>query len=76
MAKRLQLALIASDRITQAKAMHKDLVKNMLKELHLKGVGPAPKFDIEFGDRLNILTGDNGLGKSFIVDVAWFALTE
>jgi AAA domain, putative AbiEii toxin, Type IV TA system len=53
----------------------KDLVKNMLKELHLKGVGPAPKFDIEFGDRLNILTGDNGLGKSFILDVAWFALT-
>jgi AAA domain, putative AbiEii toxin, Type IV TA system/AAA domain len=58
------------------KSNAKDLVKNMLKELHLKGVGPAPKFDIEFGDRLNILTGDNGLGKSFILDVAWFALTE
>ncbi|MEE3716052.1 ATP-binding protein [Tumidithrix elongata RA019] len=48
----------------------------MLKELHLQGIGPAPKFDIEFGDRLNILTGDNGLGKSFLLDVAWFALTE
>jgi predicted ATPase len=48
----------------------------MLRELHLQGIGPAPKFDVEFGDRLNILTGDNGLGKSFLLDVAWFALTD
>ena len=47
----------------------------MLKELHLKLVGPAPKFDVEFGDRLNIFTGDNGLGKSFLLDLAWWALT-
>jgi len=47
----------------------------MLKELHLKLVGPAPKFDVEFGDRLNIITGDNGLGKSFLLDLAWWAST-
>lgn len=47
----------------------------MLKELHLKLVGPAPKFDVEFADRLNIFTGDNGLGKSFLLDVAWWTLT-
>jgi hypothetical protein len=30
---------------------------------------------VELADRLNILTGDNGLGKTFILDIAWWALT-
>ena len=47
----------------------------MLNELHLRHVGPAPRFDIEFAERLNIFTGDNGLGKSFLLDVAWWVLT-
>lgn len=47
----------------------------MLKELHLKQVGPAPKFDVDFADRLNIFTGDNGLGKTFLLDVVWYSLT-
>ena len=47
----------------------------MLKELHLKGVGPAPQFDVEFADRLNIFTGDNGLGKTFLLDVVWYSIT-
>jgi hypothetical protein len=47
----------------------------MLGELHLRGVGPAPHIDIEFAERLNVLTGDNGLGKSFVLDVAWWSLT-
>ncbi|MCI0399264.1 MAG: hypothetical protein L0332_00455 [Chloroflexi bacterium] len=36
----------------------------MLESLHLKHVGPASQFDVEFGPRLNIFTGDNGLGKT------------
>ncbi len=48
----------------------------MLKELHLENVGPAPKFDVEFGPRLNLFTGDNGLGKTFLLDIAWWALTN
>ena len=47
----------------------------MLKELHLKQVGTAPQFDVEFADRLNLFTGDNGLGKTFLLDVAWWVLT-
>lgn len=47
----------------------------MLKELHLKNVGPVPTFDIELGNRLNLFTGDNGLGKTFLLDVVWWALT-
>jgi RNAse (barnase) inhibitor barstar len=47
----------------------------MLKELHLKRVGPASQFDVEFADRLNIFTGDNGLGKTFLLDIIWWLLT-
>lgn len=47
----------------------------MLQELRLKQVGPAPEFDIEFAERLNIFTGDNGVGKTFLLDIAWWTLT-
>jgi recombinational DNA repair ATPase RecF len=47
----------------------------MLKELHLFSVDPSDHFDVEFTDRLNIFTGDNGLGKSFLLDVVWWILT-
>lgn len=49
----------------------------MLKSLTLCGVGPSTNLGpIEFAPRLNFLTGDNGLGKSFILDIAWWALTR
>lgn len=47
----------------------------MLKELQLHGVGPVADLHARFTGRLNVLTGDNGLGKSFLLDVAWWALT-
>ena len=47
----------------------------MLEWLKLENVGPAPKFELDFAPRVNLITGDNGLGKSFLLDVAWFALT-
>ncbi|HVE15665.1 MAG TPA: ATP-binding protein [Chthoniobacterales bacterium] len=31
---------------------------------------------MEFAPRLNLITGDNGLGKSFLLDVAWWTLTR
>lgn len=48
----------------------------MIKHLKMSNVGPAPKMELEFGERLNLLTGDNGLGKSFLLDIAWWALTR
>lgn len=48
----------------------------MLRRLSLQNVGPAAEMTLEFGERLNIITGDNGLGKSFLLDVAWWALTR
>ena len=48
----------------------------MLKKLHLKKVGPADEMVLALKPRLNLLTGDNGLGKSFLLDIAWWALTR
>ena len=38
-------------------------------------LGPAESLELQFGERLSVLTGDNGLGKSFVLEVAWWALT-
>jgi len=48
----------------------------VLESLHLKNVGPAPDMTLDLAPRLNLITGDNGLGKSFLLDVAWWALTR
>jgi hypothetical protein len=48
----------------------------VLRSLDLRNVGPSDQFSIEFGERLNVITGDNGLGKSFLLEVAWWALTR
>lgn len=48
----------------------------MLEYLRLNEVGPAPEMEVELAPRLNFLTGDNGLGKTFLLDIAWWALTR
>lgn len=48
----------------------------MLELLQLCNVGPAPQMALELAPRVNLITGDNGLGKSFLLDVAWWALTR
>lgn len=48
----------------------------MLKYLNLKNLGLAPDLRLDLAPRLNLITGDNGLGKSFLLDLAWWALTR
>lgn len=48
----------------------------MIKTLELNSVGPSRHLEIDFGERLTVFTGDNGLGKSFVLDVAWWMLTK
>jgi hypothetical protein len=46
-----------------------------LAYLELRGVGPARKLEFDPAERLNLITGDNGLGKTFLLECAWWALT-
>ena len=48
----------------------------MLKFIELQNVGPSRHMRVDFAPRLNLLTGDNGLGKTFILDIAWWALAR
>lgn len=48
----------------------------MLRHIKMINIGPAPEMEIVFGERLNMLTGDNGLGKSFLLDIAWWSMTR
>ena len=48
----------------------------MLDSLKLANVGPAPEMEMKLAPRLNLITGDNGLGKTFLLDIAWWALTR
>lgn len=49
----------------------------MLEALTLNQVAPFESpTAVEFGRRLNLLTGDNGAGKTFLLDLAWTALTR
>ena len=46
-----------------------------LISLDLKNVGPARSFKLDFGKRLTLIAGDNGLGKSFLLNVSWWTIT-
>ncbi|WP_428265647.1 AAA family ATPase [Haliangium sp.] len=46
-----------------------------LERLHVEHVGPAPCIDLMLKPRLNLLTGDNSAGKTFVLDMLWWALT-
>ncbi len=48
----------------------------LLREIHAKGIGLQDTYDVLLAPRLNIFTGDNGLGKSFMLELAWWCLTD
>lgn len=49
-------------------------LQGMLLNLHVKNVALIDDVEIDFGDGLNILTGETGAGKSLIIDSVNFAL--
>lgn len=48
----------------------------MLEWLRLENIGRARSMELALAPRLNLVTGDNGPGKSFLLDVARWALTR
>jgi hypothetical protein len=46
-----------------------------IASLDMRAVGPASRLDYKPGERLNIITGDNSLGKTFLLECIWWALT-
>ncbi len=46
-----------------------------LRHLELRGVGPAARLSYAPAERLNIIAGDNSLGKTFLLDCIWWGLT-
>jgi len=48
----------------------------ILTYLEVESVGPLRNIKFEPSPRLNIITGDNGLGKTVVLDLAWWALTR
>jgi hypothetical protein len=49
--------------------------EGILSYLQLNSIGPFRQLTFEPGRRLNIITGDNGLGKTFLLECAWWALS-
>ena len=48
----------------------------MLLELHVKNLALIERADVEFGQGLNILTGETGAGKSIIIESVNLALGQ
>lgn len=48
----------------------------MLSKLTIQNTGPMQAMSMSLASRLNALTGDNSLGKSFLLDVMWWALSD
>lgn len=46
-----------------------------LQSLGLRSVGPVKSLKYKPSGRLNLITGDNSLGKSFLLECAWWAVT-
>jgi hypothetical protein len=46
-----------------------------LRFLQLDNIGPTSQLEFNPAERLSIITGDNGLGKTFILECAWWSLT-
>jgi hypothetical protein len=47
----------------------------VVKSLQLKNVGPASALIYEPLQRLNLIVGDNSLGKTFLMDCLWWSFT-
>jgi hypothetical protein len=74
----LQDAMVGWDELSSLTGLPPDAPPEegaVLMSLELNGIGPAHKLRLDLAERLNLISGDNGLGKTFIFECAWWALT-
>jgi len=67
------LADVAVQIVDELKLKSK-ITEGILSFLNLKGVGPVKDLFFEPARRLNIIAGNNGYGKTFLMECAWWAL--
>ena len=48
----------------------------LLTYIALQSLGPIKNLECHPASRLNLITGDNGVGKTFLLDAVWWALTN
>ena len=48
----------------------------MLHSITTQAIGPCASMTVDLAPRLNLFAGDNGVGKSFLLDLAWWLLTR
>lgn len=74
-----QAAPVKWHQILEGSSVPKDVPpenSGILTFLEASYIGPAPTLRFEPHKRLNLITGDNGLGKTFLLDLCWWALTR
>ena len=49
--------------------------RGVLTAIEMSKVGPSESLKLDLGKRLTVIAGDNGLGKSFLLDVTWWVVT-
>jgi len=47
-----------------------------IQSLHVEGLNGRLNYDLQFNERLNILTGRNGSGKTSILKLLWYAVSN
>ncbi len=68
------LATLA-EHISDALKIKTAVTEGILSFLELNAVGPIKQLQCEPGSRLNIITGDNAMGKTLLLESAWWVLS-
>lgn len=64
-----------AEKVAKALKLESQAAEGTLAYLQLNGIGPAKQLYFEPNRRLNIITGDNGFGKTFLLECAWWTLS-
>jgi len=63
------------EHISRALSIYPPINEGILARLELNAIGPFKQLIFNPGQRLNIITGDNGFGKTLLLECAWWALS-